>query len=112
MARFLLKQPGVKYLLSERFCQDSLEEFFSQEPKAGGMTIQLLLNLRRPQYPLGFRHQLPQTLFMETAVAEKEKGIKEQLMINHYQSERGQSVNKIKVVVPHYPCLPSCTIII
>ena len=35
MARFLLKQPGVKYLLSERFCQDSLEEFFSQQRAQG-----------------------------------------------------------------------------
>jgi len=35
MARFLLKLPGVKYLLSERFCQDPLEEFFSQQRVQG-----------------------------------------------------------------------------
>jgi len=35
MARFLLKLPGVKYLLSERFCQDPLEEFFSQQRAQG-----------------------------------------------------------------------------
>ena len=36
MARFLLKQPGVKFLLSERFCQDPLEAFFGHQRSKGG----------------------------------------------------------------------------
>lgn len=36
MARFLLEQEGVKFLLSERFCQDPIEEFFSQQRSRGG----------------------------------------------------------------------------
>ena len=36
MARFLLEQEGVKLLLSERFCQDPIEEFFSQQRSRGG----------------------------------------------------------------------------
>lgn len=34
--KFLLKQPGVKFLLSERFCQDPLEAFFGQQRRIGG----------------------------------------------------------------------------
>ena len=36
MARFLLKLPGVKFLLSERFCQDPLESFFGHQRSKGG----------------------------------------------------------------------------
>lgn len=36
MARFLLKQQGVKFLLSERFSQDPVEAFFGQQRAKGG----------------------------------------------------------------------------
>lgn len=36
VARFLLKIPGVKFLLSERFCQDPLEAFFGNQRAKGG----------------------------------------------------------------------------
>lgn len=36
MAEYLLQQTGVKFLLSERFCQDSVEEFFGQQRSRGG----------------------------------------------------------------------------
>ena len=36
MARFLLRQSGVKYLLSERFCQDPVEAFFGKQRASGG----------------------------------------------------------------------------
>ena len=36
MARFLLKQGDVKFLLSERFCQDPVEEFFGHQRAKGG----------------------------------------------------------------------------
>lgn len=36
LARYLLKQPGVKFLLSERFCQDPLEAFFGHQRAKGG----------------------------------------------------------------------------
>ena len=36
MARYLLDQPGVKFLLSERFCQDPLESFFGHQHSKGG----------------------------------------------------------------------------
>ena len=36
MARYVLKQPGVKYLLSERLCQDPLESFFGKQHGCGG----------------------------------------------------------------------------
>ena len=36
MARFLLKEPGVKFLLSERFCQDPVEAFFGHQRSKGG----------------------------------------------------------------------------
>ena len=36
MGRFLLQQDGVKFLLSERFCQDPVEEFFSHQRSRGG----------------------------------------------------------------------------
>ena len=36
MAKFLLKQPDVKFLLSERFCQDPLEAFFGHQRGRGG----------------------------------------------------------------------------
>lgn len=36
VARFLLKVPGVKFLLSERFCQDPLEAFFGNQRAKGG----------------------------------------------------------------------------
>ena len=36
MARYLLDQPGVKFLLSERFCQDPLESFFGHQRSKGG----------------------------------------------------------------------------
>ena len=36
MARFILRQPGVKFLLSERFCQDPVEVFFGHQRAKGG----------------------------------------------------------------------------
>ena len=36
MGRYLLRQEGVKFLLSERFCQDPVEIFFSQQRSRGG----------------------------------------------------------------------------
>lgn len=36
VARYLLRQPGVKFLLSEKFCQDPLEEFFGHQRAKGG----------------------------------------------------------------------------
>lgn len=36
MARFLLQQEGVNFLLSERFCQDPVEEFFGHQRSKGG----------------------------------------------------------------------------
>ena len=36
MTRYLLAVPGVKFLLSEQFCQDSLEEFFGKQRAQGG----------------------------------------------------------------------------
>ena len=36
MGRCLLKQEGVKFLLSERFCQDPVETFFSHQRSKGG----------------------------------------------------------------------------
>lgn len=36
VTKHLLKQPGVKYVLSERFCQDPLESFFGRQRSAGG----------------------------------------------------------------------------
>ena len=36
MAEFLLQLPGVKYLFSERFCQDRLEAFFGKQRACGG----------------------------------------------------------------------------
>ena len=35
-ARYLLKQPGVKFLFSERFCQDPIEMFFGSQRAKGG----------------------------------------------------------------------------
>ena len=34
--RYLLSQPGVRFLLSERFCQDPLEAFFGNQRAKGG----------------------------------------------------------------------------
>ncbi len=34
--RYLLKQPGAKFVLSERFCQDPLEAFFGNQRAKGG----------------------------------------------------------------------------
>ena len=36
LAPFLLKQPGVKFLYSERFNQDPVEAFFGQQRARGG----------------------------------------------------------------------------
>ena len=36
MAKFLLNQPGVNFILSERFCQDPLEVFFGKQRAQGG----------------------------------------------------------------------------
>ena len=36
MTRFFLNQEGVKFLYSERFCQDPLEAFFGQQRAKGG----------------------------------------------------------------------------
>lgn len=36
MGRYLLKYPGVKFLLSERFTQDPLESFFGHQRQKGG----------------------------------------------------------------------------
>ena len=36
MAKYLLRQHGVKYLFSERFCQDPVEEFFGKQRACGG----------------------------------------------------------------------------
>jgi len=36
MAKFLLSQPGVDFILSERFCQDCLEVFFGKQRAQGG----------------------------------------------------------------------------
>ena len=36
LAKILLKLPGVKFLLSEKFNQDPLEEYFSKQRGAGG----------------------------------------------------------------------------
>ena len=33
---YLLSQPGVKFILSERFCQDPLECFFGRQRSCGG----------------------------------------------------------------------------
>lgn len=34
--RYLLHQPGVQFVLSERFCQDPLESFFGNQRARGG----------------------------------------------------------------------------
>ena len=36
LGRYLLKYPGVKFLLSERFTQDPLESFFGHQRQKGG----------------------------------------------------------------------------
>ena len=36
MGKYLLQQPGVQFLLSERFCQDPLEAFFGHQRSKGG----------------------------------------------------------------------------
>lgn len=36
MTRFLLEVEGVQFILSERFCQDPLEEFFGHQRSKGG----------------------------------------------------------------------------
>lgn len=36
MAKYLLDLPGMKFILSERFCQDPLESFFGQQRSVGG----------------------------------------------------------------------------
>ena len=36
MGRYFLKQEGVKFHLSERFCQDPVETFFSHQRSKGG----------------------------------------------------------------------------
>ena len=36
MAKYLLIQPGVKFILSERFCQDPVELFFGKQCAQGG----------------------------------------------------------------------------
>ena len=36
VTRYLLSQPGVKFILSERFCQDPLECFFGRQRSCGG----------------------------------------------------------------------------
>lgn len=36
MAKFLLNQPGIEYILSEKFCQDPLEVFFGKQRAQGG----------------------------------------------------------------------------
>ncbi len=36
MAKYLLQQPGVQYLFSERFCQDPVEAFFGKQRACGG----------------------------------------------------------------------------
>jgi len=36
MAKFLLSQPGVNFILSERFSQDPLEVFFGEQRAQGG----------------------------------------------------------------------------
>ena len=36
MTEYLLKHEGVKFLLSERFCQDPVEEFFGNQRAKGG----------------------------------------------------------------------------
>lgn len=38
LARYLLSVDGVKFLLSERFTQDPVETFFSQQRQRGGGT--------------------------------------------------------------------------
>jgi len=35
LIRFLLSLPGVKYVLTEKFCQDPLESFFGQQRAQG-----------------------------------------------------------------------------
>ena len=39
VTRYLLKQPGIRYVLSERFCQDPLESFFGRQRSAGGRNV-------------------------------------------------------------------------
>lgn len=36
MGKFLLEEDGVRFLLSERFCQDPVEEFFGHQRSRGG----------------------------------------------------------------------------
>ncbi len=36
MTKNLLQQPGVKFLLNERFCQDPVEAFFGKQCACGG----------------------------------------------------------------------------
>ena len=36
MAKYLLNQPGIKFILSEKFCQDPLEVFFGKQRAQGG----------------------------------------------------------------------------
>ena len=36
MAKHLLKVEGVKYIFSERFCQDPVESFFGKQRACGG----------------------------------------------------------------------------
>lgn len=35
MAKYLLIQPGIKFILSERFCQDPVELFFGKQRAQG-----------------------------------------------------------------------------
>ena len=41
LAKYLLEQDGVQYILSERFNQDPIEEFFGQQRGHGGYVITL-----------------------------------------------------------------------
>ena len=59
ISKYLLEQPGVHYLLSERFSQDPLEDFFGKQRAHGcwceNPTVQQFI--KKTQYHLEFRNQ-------------------------------------------------------
>ena len=50
LGKLLLQQPGVKYLLSEKFSQDPLEEYFGRQRRSGGANENPTLNQFQQQH--------------------------------------------------------------
>ena len=106
MARFLLKLPGVKFLLSKRFCQDHLESFFGhQRLKEDAMTIQLLNNSVTTLFHFECRDQPLLTPYVETA--ESDRQIKLYLwMIHPYQNVAGNHTSRTHTIYTNHYNVP------